>query len=139
MNNKVMHRAETYRKTRKKQKWLYRALSVAAAGVVFCTTYALILPAITMEGESAHIHGADCYAYSEVVDVFACPYGDHAHEEICYDSNGETLCGWDGCVLHVHDETCPDDCAEADFVYHVHDELCWQEDTLVCTLPEILP
>lgn len=139
MNNKVMHRAETYRKTRKKQKWLYRALSVAAAGVVFCTTYALILPAITMEGESAHIHSADCYAYSEVVDVFACPYGDHAHEEICYDSNGETLCGWDGCVLHVHDETCPDDCAEADFVYHVHDELCWQEDTLVCTLPEILP
>jgi len=139
MNNKVMHRAETYRKTRKKQKWLYRALSVAAAGVVFCTTYALILPAITMEGESAHIHGADCYAYSEVVDVFACPYGEHTHEEICYDSNGETLCGWDGCVLHVHDETCPDDCAEADFVYHVHDELCWQEDTLVCTLPEILP
>ena len=49
-------------------------VSVLACVVVFCTTYALILPAITMTGTTwcgyeAHEHGESCYEKT-VSDLF---------------------------------------------------------------------
>ena len=56
---------------------MIKTTAIAAAGialaavVVFCTTYALILPAITLEGEGCgleeHIHDESCY--SQVTSV----------------------------------------------------------------------
>jgi hypothetical protein len=54
-------------KHKRKGRW-YRLMSILAAIVVFCTTYALILPAITMEKKTycgitdeAHEHSEECY------------------------------------------------------------------------------
>ena len=49
----------------KRRRWR-RAVSVLACAVVFCTTYALILPAITLSAEpkcglEEHTHTEDCY------------------------------------------------------------------------------
>lgn len=42
------HSAELLRRQQKRKRW-YRLLCVCACIVVFCTTYALILPAITLD------------------------------------------------------------------------------------------
>ena len=74
-----------------------------AAIVVFCTTNALILPALTMEndpicGQEVHEHTDECYKKEAVSCV--CPYAAldgtdsdgslilHSHSEICYDELG---------------------------------------------------
>lgn len=98
--------------------------------VVFCTTYALILPAITMEvptycGFEEHIHTDECYRQitSEnkitPIPVESNP-NIHHHTSTCYDELGTLICG------------------EADFVVHTHDENCYNTDgSLWCPLPEI--
>ena len=98
--------------------------------VVFCTTYALILPAITMEvptycGFEEHIHTDECYRQitSEnkitPIPVESNP-NIHHHTSTCYDEFGTLICG------------------EADFVVHTHDENCYNTDgSLWCPLPEI--
>lgn len=49
MRPDVNNQAETYtREHRKKRRWR-KVMTFLASVVVFCTTYALILPAITME------------------------------------------------------------------------------------------
>lgn len=53
------------KKRRFRKRW-YRLLTVLCSVVVFCTTYALILPAITMEN--------------------TCPWQEHTHTEACYES-----------------------------------------------------
>ncbi len=95
--------------------------------VVFCTTYALILPAVTMEADCQipeHTHSDDCY--TQVVAA--------AKEPIC---TPETL------EIHKHTADCKDaegalTCGYADFVVHVHDAACYDEEgRLWCPLPEI--
>ena len=121
MNNKILRKAETYRKTHTKKQWLYRGLSVLAAGAVFCTTYALILPAITMEsGTLEHRHDESCYAYTAETKVFACTALPHEHTDECWDAEGNPICGYVDYFVHSHDESCYD-----------------EEGTLLCELPEI--
>lgn len=47
MNQDSLRDVEKYIKTRQMKKLWYRVMSFLAAVVVFCTTYALILPAVT--------------------------------------------------------------------------------------------
>ncbi len=73
MKNDTLQQAAKYSKKRQQKKRWYRVLTCLAAVVVFCTTYALILPAITMEktpicGKEEHVHSEACYAYENVVD-----------------------------------------------------------------------
>ena len=54
-------------KRRKMKRFWSKLVSVMMCVVVFCTTYALILPAITAEtdtfcGLEEHIHTGDCYS-----------------------------------------------------------------------------
>lgn len=102
-----------------------------ACVVVFCTTYALILPAITMEGQQRqipeHTHTDECYTLKTTAarQVLHCSYeslGVHQHTEDCYDDDGNLICGQEDFVAHTHDETCYD-----------------ANGTLVCELPEIKP
>ena len=89
--------------------------------VVFCTTYALILPAITMEnqaycGVEEHAHEEECYSLQLICEftdeaieehvhteacyqsVFACEKDEHEHEKICYSDHSadvETAQDWE--------------------------------------------
>ena len=49
MKYDVLRGAEKYTKVHKRKRLRHRVVTVLAGVVVFCTTYALILPAITME------------------------------------------------------------------------------------------
>lgn len=98
-----------------------------ACVVVFCTTYAMILPAITMEkspqcGLAEHTHGEACY--SQPVTTLCCNSDTleiHVHSAACDDADGNRLCGY------------------ADFVVHTHTEACRDEaGSLICQLPEIV-
>lgn len=112
------------KRQRNRQRW-YKVFSVMAAVVVFVTTYALILPAITMErpticGMEAHVHTADCYV--RTADGYAC-MADlqlHTHDDACYDEQENLVCGY------------------ADFVLHTHDPFCYDANgDLVCPLDEV--
>lgn len=67
--------------------------------VVFCTVYALILPAITLErktvcGQEEHSHTEDCYAND---GQLTCGKTEHTHTESCYadDKTSEDQSGED--------------------------------------------
>lgn len=68
-----------------------RIVCTLACVVVFCTTYALILPAITFEkapqcGKTEHIHSRDCFqtvAESTNINTLICNLEEHAHSAAC--------------------------------------------------------
>ena len=109
----------------KRRKLLKKIVSVLCCVVVFCTTYALILPAITMEGEvfcgmEAHTHSEECYKQVRLQQLICTPESliIHSHSSDCYDSSG-LICG------------------RADYIAHTHDASCYdQNDHLICLLPE---
>ena len=118
-------------KNRRKSIWK-RIVSVLACIVVFCTTYALILPALTLErdpscGIEEHTHTEACYVKEETPteQVLVCTaetLGLRIHTDACIGLDGEYICGY------------------SDFVVHSHNEFCFDENgVLVCTLPEIFP
>lgn len=69
------------RKNRWKRVW-QRVVMAMACMVVFFTTYALILPAITMEHSCSleeHAHGEGCYEN----DALVCVMEEHCHDIHC--------------------------------------------------------
>jgi len=92
--------------------------------VVFFTTYALILPAITLEKDTT------------------CGMEEHTHIASCYVDSGSPLLCTDSIEVHKHTEECMNEddepiCGYADFVLHTHDESCYTADgTLRCPLEE---
>lgn len=131
MKQNIARDAENYMKNhRKKGRW-YKLVTGLACIVVFCTTYALILPAITLEGNQ-------------------CGIEEHTHTDECYTqvtsiTRKVPVCTVEGPDIHVHSEKCYDDqknliCGYADFVAHKHDASCYREDgTLWCPLEEREP
>ncbi len=123
MRHRVPNSEDDYLKTRKKRKRWHRLVTLLASVVVFYTTYALILPAITLERECElpeHLHTDECYTLAELAPCVLDGKSPHTHTEDCYNARGETVCGY------------------ADFVLHTHSELCRDENgELWCTLPEI--
>lgn len=90
MRDLSLPQAEKYTtKYRRKQIW-YKVLVFLSAIVVFATTYALILPAVTMELSCAleeHTHTAECYSINSEgeVDVsLVCQLEEHQHTDDCY-------------------------------------------------------
>lgn len=79
----------------RKMKWR-RIVTILSCIVVFCTAYALIIPAVTMSRDTA------------------CGKEEHAHTEACYDENGALICGreehthTDACLLAVRELTYED-------------------------------
>ena len=128
MKYDVLRDAEKYTKVHKRKRLRHRVVTVLAGVVVFCTTYALILPAITLEKQCdipEHTHTDACYAQVTSVEkrVPVCSAETleiHRHTADCYDANGNPRCGY------------------ADFVVHRHDSRCYDETgNLWCPLPEI--
>lgn len=128
MKYDVLRDAEKYTKVHKRKRLRHRVVTVLAGVVVFCTTYALILPAITLEKQCdipEHTHTDACYAQVKSVEkrVPACSAKTleiHQHTADCCDADGNPTCGY------------------ADFVVHSHDSRCYDETgNLWCQLPEI--
>lgn len=111
----------------KNERFRRRLVSILSCIVVFCTTYALILPAVTLERDDI---------------VYYCGKEEHQHTDECYESpKDRPLCGLkEGEMVdgHVHDESCYKtemvlDCLED----HEHTDECYKEEkTLVCDKEE---
>lgn len=88
-----------------------RVLIAVAALVVFCTTYAMILPAITMEGKivcgkEEHIHQQSCYCTEKILVCELEEGKKHSHDENCYNSKGDLICKVSTSELHTHTNEC---------------------------------
>ena len=132
---------------KRKQAWQKVVRSLAMI-VVFCTTYALILPAITMQsdaicGMEAHAHTEDCFRETPVTALVCTLPEDeeHQHEETCWEETGEIATELI-CTLaeHTHTESCYPLEEEKDqvdpfrcgYAQHVHHDGCSAE----CTIAE---
>lgn len=72
-------------------------VSALSCVVVFCTTYALILPAITMEnkaycGYEEHTHNEECYQMELICSVEDVVTEGHTHTESCYIEEQNLIC-----------------------------------------------
>lgn len=130
-----------------RRKVWQRIVSTLICIVVFCTTYALILPAITMEGNAIcgmveHVHTDDCYLLEN--DGNSCT-AVHTHTQECYDESANLICGKADYALHTHDTNCYDEngtliCALEELTdqqEHIHTDECYTEGVLTCGLLEL--
>ena len=108
MDNRILSRATKYlSKQRKRARW-HKIISILAAIVVFGTTYALILPAITMEKtivceKEEHIHTDNCYKEQKVLVCQQEEGAEHTHTDQCYQTEKILACGKEE---HTHDDNC---------------------------------
>lgn len=96
-------------KAKRKQKNRRLILRILAIIVVFVTTYALILPAITLEspaicGLTEHTHGEQCYALQKPTACTLPETPPHTHEDRCFEK--QLLCTSAEDSDHTHDDTC---------------------------------
>ena len=104
---------QRYLKANKYRTAWRKFVRIMACIVVFCTTYALILPAITLEqdylcGLEEHIHGDSCYRpYTDLyIPCTEESLGVHSHSGGCYAEDGSLLCDYSDKLIHVHEDLC---------------------------------
>ncbi len=141
MKNDILQTARISNIERRKKRVWNRIVTTLSCVVVFCTTYALILPAITMDSEKrlvcsseelvGHVHLDACW---DDHSALLCGYAGfviHEHDENCLDKNGELICTFPVIQEHLHDESCFNlwmesvDSSETIDEIHVHDESCY--------------
>ncbi len=142
MDKLLLRDAESYASAhRRKRRW-YQVTTCLAAVVVFCTTYALILPAITLEKQCAlpeHTHTEACYT-SEQGDLICTQSTEpqHTHTEECYQETQALVCGMEESTGHTHGAECYDQegnliCGQEESQGHVHGEGCYEASRqLIC-------
>ena len=161
METNLEKRMKKYARQHKRRKIWHKILSVLSAVVVFCTTYALILPAITQEretfcGTEEHTHSESCLAAEEKVlicelseeeahfhseqcfeKVLICETEEnHLHSEECY-SGEELIC--EKPEEHIHSEECYEIsliCEILETEGHSHGDECYEIKTVSCELSE---
>lgn len=143
---------EVYRR-KTRWRWAVRSLTMV---VVFCTTYALILPAITMVsspecGMEEHVHTESCYTQQEVLTP-ACEFAAndvqvHSHTAECFNEDGALICTLLEVEEHTHNESCMAASGQMEQVLtcqirqHTHDDVCYllvkeEEYTYTCGAAE---
>ena len=149
MGNAMLRSASKLNNTRKKRTRWHRFVQTMAMLVVFCTTYALILPAITMEGSMAcglneHTHSESCYSQLEE-RMWTCPTDAvvlHSHDEGCVDGDGNLICPLAEQFPHSHEDGCFEEenliCQLPERIPHEHGESCYEEDALICPMPRVI-
>ena len=139
MKDVLLRNAEKYTLAHKRKRRWQRVVTALSGVVVFCTTYALILPAITMEKKCEipeHTHTEACYTQvtSREKRVLACKVEAdvvvHQHDSACWDENGSLVCTLPEIELHRHTDSCytiPE--------VHTHGEACYTSERgeLICT------
>jgi len=104
-------------------KWYYTVSIMMVVIVFFCTVYALILPAITLEKNN---------------EILNCQLKVHQHTEECHDENGTLICGQADFVIHTHNETCYNAdgelvCSLPEITAHEHNDDCYEaQQILIC-------
>ena len=113
----------------KRRRWR-RAVSVLACAVVFCTTYALILPAITLSAEpkcglEEHTHTEDCYETRLVCGQAEDPETDPAPAEApeTDPAGSQEAAG----PAHVHTDACYEQVLTCEKPEHTHTDACWSD------------
>mgnify|MGYP005977140675 CR=1 FL=1 len=134
MDKLLLGDAERYASAHKRKRRWYQVTTCLAAVVVFCTTYALILPAITLEKQCAlpeHTHTEACYT-SEQGDLICTQSTEpqHTHTEECYQETRDLVCGMPESTGHTHGAECYDQegnliCGQEESEGHVHGEGCY--------------
>ncbi len=112
MQNGLFTQISLFIKQHKFNKRWKKVLLFLGVIVVFCTTYMLMLPAITLESETVcgiteHTHSDECYF---APDIIMCDLQEHIHSDECYaadsDSSAETT--EEIAREHTHTEECYD-------------------------------
>ena len=128
-------------KDRRTRRFLTRVVSGIAAVVVFVTTYALVLPAITMESQAqcgieAHQHDDSCYSENLICGQEESE--GHHHTEDCYTVTRKLVCS-----IEEHRHTAENGCFAEDgslictLEEHAHEDSCYEEvRELTCGLEE---
>ena len=148
MKNSLFQRAAQFYKEQRRKKLWHRIVSGMACVVVFCTVYALILPAITLEkdpvcGMVEHTHTEECYAVETVwpSTEYRCDevsLSGHTHNGSCYDEHDELVCGYADVVVHTHNSLCYDQngrlsCPLEEIEEHQHSAACFRtQNVLTC-------
>ncbi|MBQ3531970.1 MAG: VWA domain-containing protein [Oscillospiraceae bacterium] len=139
---KVFQKTATELNKRSKERRLWKKIFRPLVFVaVFCATYALILPAITMEGEPVcgfeeHIHSESCFEQI-VVEELVCGLEDnsevfHEHTENCYKNDGTLVCTEPDVSVHTHGEDCFRSETKENLLCekeeHIHTEICYSSE-----------
>ena len=142
MDKLLLQDAEPYASAHRRKRCWYQVMTCLAAAVVFCTTYALILPAITLEKQCEipeHTHTEACY--TSVQGDLICTQStepQHTHTEECYQETQALVCGMSESTGHTHGAECYDEagnliCGQEESEGHVHGEGCYEVSRqLIC-------
>ena len=150
--NDILKIASYIKQSKYRSIWRKFVQSMACI-VVFVTTYALILPAITIENQTfcgleAHEHSESCYAEAvekqltcQLTEVFEHIHTDecyhvigHSHTAECYDSDKNLVCGQKESPV-VRDLSC----TIPEIRSHTHEEACYDgEGSTVCGMEELI-
>jgi len=141
--------AQYARNGRYRSIW-HKLVRAMACLVVFCTTYALILPAITAEKTyfcqmEAHQHSSECYK-NDTQRTLVCQLPEltaHTHGDDCYEADA-LVCTLQEFTPHTHGVDCVDEagelqCTEEEAAAHEHGNGCYNEEThsvLICEREE---
>lgn len=135
MKNVVRKTAKEYVRERRMRKRWHRVAAGLSCVVMLCTTYGLMLPAITLESEffcglAEHTHDDQCYEQKLICGL---QEGEiHTHSDACYGTETERILI---CDQHTHTDACYEVKTEITLTcdQHVHDDTCYQVETkLVC-------
>lgn len=105
MQKKMQRLAASYIAQNHRHRVWKKIVSVLACIVVFCTTYALILPAITMESPTLY-----------------CGLDEHTHGESCYEKN--ITCAAESDASHTHTDECYQTVLACGKEEHAHALVC---------------
>ena len=128
LSNYVEKKAAEYIQARRRKKRFYTAAAALAVMVAASTFYALVMPALTIQGdtycgqEEHPAHSEECYGKTKVL---TCPL----EEERCYEEQTVLICEKEETDGHVHTDSCFREeslliCS--DDTEHIHDEGCFE-------------
>ncbi|MCD7733264.1 MAG: fibro-slime domain-containing protein [Oscillospiraceae bacterium] len=120
MRNTVLTYIDRFRHDRHQRLVLGSVLLILALTVAILVYWQLRLNGIAMTNETycgyeEHTHTEECYETTLICDLEETE--GHAHNETCYDEEGNLICEIEECESHTHGDEC-------------------YETTLICELPE---
>lgn len=151
MDINLDRRAEGYRARHRRNRIWKKLVTALGCLVVFCTTYALILPAITMEREtvcglSEHVHTDSCYSRQRGALICTLAESEgHTHTDACKGTKRVLSCTTPESDGHTHGEGCYDaegvlTCTQPETQGHHHSDSCYcTEEVFVCGKAESVP
>lgn len=138
MRESLRKNAAFYASRYRARKIFRKIAAVMGCLVAFVTTYALILPAITLEqatfcGVEEHVHDAACYQLQVETTDLTCDI--HVHDSTCYITPEQMLHSHsDECIVNVKGDLL---CTQKDSQGHAHIDTCYQiTSELLCTKVE---